>query len=147
MCSRIFVLICLCRRDVVACIGLPDGDPSWERSFSRWPLGVCDYLVPVRRRFHPEEWAQRTRNLYNWSEPHNRCKQTESSPQAWVQKIQFLQYFFFSFKVALPSSTFCSSLSVNIMWNSPCYSFLTKCACQWIEKSSILDFFCSHHFS
>lgn len=58
---------------MVACIGLPDGDPSWERSFSRWPLGVCDYMVPVRRQFHPEEWARRTRNLYNWSEPHNRC--------------------------------------------------------------------------
>lgn len=63
-----------------ACIGLPDGDPSWERSFSRWPLGVCDYLVPVQRQFHPEEWAHRTRNIYNWSEPHNRCirKHTES---------------------------------------------------------------------
>ncbi|XP_075874276.1 protein O-mannosyl-transferase TMEM260 isoform X3 [Nelusetta ayraudi] len=59
------------QRDVVACIGLPDGDLSWERSFSRWPLGVCDYMVPVRTQFHPEEWARRTRNLYNWSEPHN----------------------------------------------------------------------------
>lgn len=63
-----------CRRDVFACIGLPEGDPSWERSFSRWPLGVCDYLVPIQRQFHPEEWAHHTRNIYNWSEPHNRCK-------------------------------------------------------------------------
>ncbi|KAM3870777.1 protein O-mannosyl-transferase TMEM260 [Diretmus argenteus] len=59
------------QRDVIACIGLPDGDPSWERSFSRWPLGVCDYLVPAHRHFHPEEWAQHTRNIYNWSEPHS----------------------------------------------------------------------------
>ncbi|XP_039994074.1 transmembrane protein 260 isoform X2 [Xiphias gladius] len=59
------------QRDVFACIGLPDGDPSWERSYARWPLGVCDYLVPVQRQFHPEEWARRTRNIYNWSEPHN----------------------------------------------------------------------------
>ncbi|XP_014842556.1 PREDICTED: transmembrane protein 260 isoform X1 [Poecilia mexicana] len=59
------------RRDVFACIGLTDGDPSWERSFSRWPLGVCDYLVPLQRQFHPERWAERTRSLYNWSEPHN----------------------------------------------------------------------------
>ncbi|KAG7238546.1 hypothetical protein INR49_030819 [Caranx melampygus] len=59
------------QRDVFACIGLSDGDPSWERSFSRWPLGVCDYLVPVQRQFHPEEWTRRTRNIYNWSEPHN----------------------------------------------------------------------------
>lgn len=26
------------QREVFACIGLSDGDPSWERSFSRWPL-------------------------------------------------------------------------------------------------------------
>lgn len=65
------------RRDVFACIGLPDGDSSWERSYSRWPLGVCDYLVPVHRQFHPEQWADRTRNLYNWSEPHNRCTYTQ----------------------------------------------------------------------
>uniref|UniRef100_A0A3B5LNP6 Transmembrane protein 260 n=1 Tax=Xiphophorus couchianus TaxID=32473 RepID=A0A3B5LNP6_9TELE len=58
-------------QDVFACIGLTDGDPSWERSFSRWPLGVCDYLVPLQRQFHPERWAERTRRLYNWSEPHN----------------------------------------------------------------------------
>ncbi|XP_071780324.1 transmembrane protein 260 [Centroberyx gerrardi] len=59
------------QRAVFACIGLPDGDPSWERSFTRWPLGVCDYLVPAQRQFHPEKWAQHTRNIYNWSEPHN----------------------------------------------------------------------------
>ncbi|XP_059210076.1 transmembrane protein 260 [Centropristis striata] len=59
------------QRHVFACIGLPDGDPSWQHSFSRWPMGACDYLVPVQRQFHPERWAQRTRNLYNWSEPHD----------------------------------------------------------------------------
>ncbi|XP_039897966.1 transmembrane protein 260 [Simochromis diagramma] len=59
------------QRDVFACIGLPDGDPSWEHSYSRWPLGVCDYLAPVQKQFHPEEWAHRTRNIYNWSDPHN----------------------------------------------------------------------------
>ncbi|XP_029982818.1 transmembrane protein 260 isoform X2 [Sphaeramia orbicularis] len=57
--------------DVFACIGLSDGDPSWEGSFSRWPLGVCDYIVPVQRQFHPEKWAQRTRSIYSWSEAHN----------------------------------------------------------------------------
>ncbi|XP_076023866.1 protein O-mannosyl-transferase TMEM260 [Genypterus blacodes] len=59
------------QRPVFSCIGLPEGDTSWERSFSRWPLGVCEYLVPVQKQFHPEDWARRTRNLYNWSEPHN----------------------------------------------------------------------------
>uniref|UniRef100_A0A3P9LYW0 Uncharacterized protein n=1 Tax=Oryzias latipes TaxID=8090 RepID=A0A3P9LYW0_ORYLA len=65
-------LLCFfCRRDVFACIGLPDGDLSWEHSFARWPFGVCDYLVPVNRAFHPEQWAQRTRTIYKWKEPHN----------------------------------------------------------------------------
>ncbi|KAG8013400.1 hypothetical protein GBF38_021746 [Nibea albiflora] len=62
------------QRDVFACIGLPDGDPTWQRSFSRWPMGVCDYLVPVKRQLHPQEWVLRTQNIYNWSEPHNRMK-------------------------------------------------------------------------
>ncbi|XP_078796878.1 transmembrane protein 260 isoform X2 [Oryzias latipes] len=59
------------KRDVFACIGLPDGDLTWEHSFARWPFGVCDYLVPVHRAFHPEQWAQRTRTIYKWREPHN----------------------------------------------------------------------------
>ncbi|KAM8913654.1 protein O-mannosyl-transferase TMEM260 isoform 5-T6 [Spinachia spinachia] len=59
------------QRHVFACIGLSEGDSSWERSFYLWPMGVCDYLVPTQRQFHPERWAQRTRNIYNWSEPHN----------------------------------------------------------------------------
>ncbi|KAM6960759.1 protein O-mannosyl-transferase TMEM260 [Aplochiton taeniatus] len=59
------------QRVVFACIGLPDGDPSWERSFSRWPLGVCDQLLPAHTHFHPEDWVRHTRDLYHWSEPHN----------------------------------------------------------------------------
>ncbi|XP_047467991.1 transmembrane protein 260 isoform X2 [Mugil cephalus] len=59
------------QRDVFACIGLSDGDPSWERSFSRLPLGVCDYLIPVQKQFRPEKWVDRTRNIYNWTEPHD----------------------------------------------------------------------------
>ncbi|CAL9687036.1 unnamed protein product [Knipowitschia caucasica] len=59
------------QRDVFACIGLPDEDQSWVQRFSRWPFGVCDFLTPVQKKFHPEDWAQRTRHIYNWSEPHN----------------------------------------------------------------------------
>lgn len=66
------------QRDVVVCIGLPDEDQSWMHSFSLWPLGVCDYLVPVQRQFHPEEWSQHTQNLYNWTEPHN-----SFNPSSW----------------------------------------------------------------
>ncbi|XP_041668780.1 transmembrane protein 260 isoform X3 [Cheilinus undulatus] len=59
------------QRDAVACIGLHEGDPSWEQSFSRWPWGVCDFLVPAQRQFHPERWAQQTRNMYKWTEPYS----------------------------------------------------------------------------
>ncbi|XP_072545627.1 protein O-mannosyl-transferase TMEM260 isoform X2 [Salminus brasiliensis] len=59
------------QRPVFACIGLSEGDPSWERTFSRWPWGVCEQLVPVTSRLHPEEWAQHTQRLYNWSQPHD----------------------------------------------------------------------------
>ncbi|XP_031702848.1 transmembrane protein 260 isoform X1 [Anarrhichthys ocellatus] len=85
------------QRHVFACIGLPEGDPSWEHSFSRWPLGVCDYLVPVQRQFHPERWAQRTRTIYNWSEPHNsfhpaswECVANEEMWQARMKTAFFL---------------------------------------------------------
>lgn len=59
-------------RPVFACIGLTEGDLSWERSFSRWPWGVCEQLVPVKAPFDPEKWAQKTLDLYNWSQPHDR---------------------------------------------------------------------------
>ncbi|KPP57677.1 transmembrane protein 260-like [Scleropages formosus] len=58
-------------RDVFACIGLPEGDPGWMRSFSRWPWGICEQLVPAETRLQPEAWARRTRSLYNWTEPHD----------------------------------------------------------------------------
>ncbi|KAI5616733.1 transmembrane protein 260 isoform X1, partial [Silurus asotus] len=58
-------------RPLFVCIGLTEGDPSWEKSFSLWPWGVCEQLMPLTSRLHPVEWVQRTQNLYNWSEPHN----------------------------------------------------------------------------
>ncbi|XP_066537295.1 protein O-mannosyl-transferase TMEM260 isoform X2 [Hoplias malabaricus] len=58
-------------RPVFVCIGLTEGDLSWERTFSRWPWGVCEHLVPITRHLHPEIWAQQTQNLYNWSQPHD----------------------------------------------------------------------------
>ncbi|XP_030642873.1 transmembrane protein 260 [Chanos chanos] len=59
------------QRPVFVCIGLPEGDPSWKRSFSNWPWGVCEHLVPAQTHFHPEKWAQRTQNLYSWHQPYN----------------------------------------------------------------------------
>ena len=76
---------------MLACIGLPDRDPSWERSFSHWLLGVCDHLVPAQEHFHPEEWARRTRYIYNWTEPHNRytvhyTQNPEGPLEGWGEK-------------------------------------------------------------
>ncbi|XP_019909376.1 transmembrane protein 260 isoform X2 [Esox lucius] len=80
------------QRPLLACIGLPDGDPSWERSFSRWPLGVCDLLVPAKEHFHPEEWARRTHNIYNWTEPHNSFPpgswERVANEEMWQARIQ-----------------------------------------------------------
>ncbi|RXM93737.1 Transmembrane protein 260 [Acipenser ruthenus] len=58
-------------REVFACIGLPEGDRSWERGFSLWPWGVCEKLVPSGTPFYPAEWVRLTRNMYNWTEPYN----------------------------------------------------------------------------
>ncbi|XP_019721043.1 transmembrane protein 260 isoform X1 [Hippocampus comes] len=86
------------QRDVFACIGLPDGDPSWGRSFSRWPFGVCDFLVPARRQFRPKEWASRTHNLYNWSEPHNRFHSASwervANEEMWQARIKTAFFLF-----------------------------------------------------
>lgn len=90
-CLYWFLFCCFCRRDVFACIGLPDGDTSWEHRFSRWPLGVCDYLVPVKRQFHPEEWVHRTRRIYNWSEPHNRCTRKHTKALTSIERCVFNQ--------------------------------------------------------
>ncbi|XP_076833837.1 transmembrane protein 260 isoform X4 [Brachyhypopomus gauderio] len=58
-------------RPVFACIGLSEGDPSWERAFSRWPWGVCEQLVSVTSPLSPEEWARSTQRLYEWNPPHD----------------------------------------------------------------------------
>ncbi|XP_048341825.1 transmembrane protein 260 isoform X2 [Sphaerodactylus townsendi] len=59
-------------KEIFVCIGLHEGDPTWKRAYSLWPWGSCDKLVPSEAAFNPEEWAGRTRNLYNWSEPYGR---------------------------------------------------------------------------
>uniref|UniRef100_A0A3Q2XET5 Transmembrane protein 260 n=1 Tax=Hippocampus comes TaxID=109280 RepID=A0A3Q2XET5_HIPCM len=101
------------QRDVFACIGLPDGDPSWGRSFSRWPFGVCDFLVPARRQFRPKEWASRTHNLYNWSEPHNRFHSASwervANEEMWqaryTQTVQFKMRLHFLYKALVESAS------------------------------------------
>ncbi|XP_054827809.1 transmembrane protein 260 [Eublepharis macularius] len=59
-------------KEAFVCIGLHEGDPTWKKDYSLWPWGACDKLVPSGTAFDPVEWADRTRNLYNWSEEYGR---------------------------------------------------------------------------
>ncbi|XP_043930364.1 transmembrane protein 260 isoform X2 [Protopterus annectens] len=54
-------------RDVFACIGLHEGDTTWQNNYSLWPWGSCEKLVPLRNVFKPEGWMRITKNLYNWT--------------------------------------------------------------------------------
>ncbi|NWX51682.1 TM260 protein, partial [Steatornis caripensis] len=55
-------------KEVFVCIGLHEGDSTWRRSYSLWPWGMCEKLVPSDVVFDPGEWIHLTRNLYNWTE-------------------------------------------------------------------------------
>lgn len=59
-------------KEVFVCIGLHEGDSTWRRSYSLWPWGTCEKLVPSDVAFDPEEWIHLTRNLYNWTEDYGR---------------------------------------------------------------------------
>ncbi|NXM65971.1 TM260 protein, partial [Serilophus lunatus] len=63
-------------KEVFVCIGLHEGDSTWRRSYSLWPWGTCEKLVPSNVVFDPGEWIHLTRNLYNWTEDYG-------SPSSW----------------------------------------------------------------
>ncbi|XP_054056500.1 transmembrane protein 260 isoform X1 [Rissa tridactyla] len=65
-------------KEVFVCIGLHEGDSTWRRSYSLWPWGTCEKLVPSDVVFDPEEWIHLTRNLYNWTEDYGSFK-----PSSW----------------------------------------------------------------
>uniref|UniRef100_A0A8C6IZU3 Uncharacterized protein n=1 Tax=Melopsittacus undulatus TaxID=13146 RepID=A0A8C6IZU3_MELUD len=65
-------------KEVFVCIGLHEGDSTWRRSYSLWPWGTCEKLVPSNIVFDPAEWIHLTRNLYNWTEDYGRYK-----PSSW----------------------------------------------------------------
>ncbi|NXA49447.1 TM260 protein, partial [Nothocercus julius] len=65
-------------KEVFVCIGLHEGDSTWKRSYSLWPWGTCEKLVPSEVVFDPGEWIRLTRNLYNWTEDYGRFK-----PSSW----------------------------------------------------------------
>ncbi|XP_053924451.1 transmembrane protein 260 isoform X2 [Cuculus canorus] len=65
-------------KEVFVCIGLHEGDSTWRRSYSLWPWGICEKLVPSNVVFDPGEWVRLTRNLYNWTEDYGSFK-----PSSW----------------------------------------------------------------
>uniref|UniRef100_A0A8C4U5U7 Transmembrane protein 260 n=1 Tax=Falco tinnunculus TaxID=100819 RepID=A0A8C4U5U7_FALTI len=65
-------------KEVFVCIGLHEGDSTWRRSYSLWPWGTCEKLVPSDVVFDPGEWIHLTRNLYNWTEDYGSFK-----PSSW----------------------------------------------------------------
>uniref|UniRef100_A0A8D0EGA7 Transmembrane protein 260 n=1 Tax=Strix occidentalis caurina TaxID=311401 RepID=A0A8D0EGA7_STROC len=65
-------------KEVFVCIGLHEGDSTWRRSYSLWPWGTCEKLVPSDVVFDPGEWIHLTRNLYNWTEDYGRYE-----PSSW----------------------------------------------------------------
>ncbi|KFP06435.1 Transmembrane protein 260, partial [Calypte anna] len=65
-------------KEVFVCIGLHEGDSTWRRSYSLWPWGTCEKLVPSNVAFDPGEWIHLTRNLYNWTEDYGSFK-----PSSW----------------------------------------------------------------
>ncbi|KAK2536596.1 Tmem260 [Columba livia] len=65
-------------KEVFVCIGLHEGDSTWKRSYSLWPWGTCEKLVPSDVVFDPGEWIRLTRNLYNWTEDYGSFK-----PSSW----------------------------------------------------------------
>ncbi|NXH17599.1 TM260 protein, partial [Bucco capensis] len=65
-------------KEVFVCIGLHEGDSTWRRSYSLWPWGTCEKLVPSNVVFDPGEWIHLTRNLYNWTEDYGSFK-----PSSW----------------------------------------------------------------
>ncbi|EHA98597.1 hypothetical protein GW7_04329 [Heterocephalus glaber] len=66
------------QKDTFVCIGIHEGDPTWRKTYSLWPWGSCDKLVPLEIAFNPEEWVKRTKNIYNWTEEYGRF-----DPSSW----------------------------------------------------------------
>ncbi|NXU55499.1 TM260 protein, partial [Turnix velox] len=66
------------QKEVFVCIGLHEGDSTWRRSYSLWPWGTCEKLVPSNVAFDPGEWIHLTRNLYNWTEDYDSFE-----PSSW----------------------------------------------------------------
>ncbi|XP_031218947.1 transmembrane protein 260 isoform X2 [Mastomys coucha] len=66
------------QKETFVCIGIHEGDPTWKKNYSLWPWGSCDKLVSSKIVFNPEEWIERTKAIYNWTEAYGRF-----DPSSW----------------------------------------------------------------
>uniref|UniRef100_A0A6I8SSY6 Transmembrane protein 260 n=1 Tax=Xenopus tropicalis TaxID=8364 RepID=A0A6I8SSY6_XENTR len=91
------------RKEIFSCIGVNEGDPTWQKSYSLWPWGACEKLVPKSTPFDAEEWIKLTRNLYNWTEEHGRTKTAffifDLADNAHISPSVKNQLYFYSYKL------------------------------------------------
>ncbi|KAM6462537.1 protein O-mannosyl-transferase TMEM260 isoform 2-T2 [Liasis olivaceus] len=94
-------------KDTFVCIGLHEGDPTWKKDYSLWPWGSCDKLVSSKAPFDPEEWIDRTRNLYNWTEEYGKFDSSSwesvANEEMWQARMKTA---FFLFDLAETAPTF-----------------------------------------
>ncbi|XP_075782397.1 protein O-mannosyl-transferase TMEM260 isoform X1 [Pelodiscus sinensis] len=92
-------------KEAFACIGLNEGDSTWRKSYSLWPWGSCDKLVPSEIVFNPGEWIRLTRNIYNWTEEYGRFDPTSweavANEEMWQARMKTA---FFVFDLAETAS-------------------------------------------
>ena len=51
----------IARRPVVVCGGVKDGDPSLDAAYDRWPLGLCDQVLPRSTPLNVFDWYERSK--------------------------------------------------------------------------------------
>jgi hypothetical protein len=48
-------------RPIVVCGGVKEGDPSLDAAYDRWPLGLCDQVLPRSAPMNVSEWYELSR--------------------------------------------------------------------------------------
>ncbi|XP_077320558.1 protein O-mannosyl-transferase TMEM260 isoform X2 [Lithobates pipiens] len=85
-------------REIFVCIGLNEGDPTWRKSYSLWPWGSCEKVVPTNIPFDAEEWITLTTNLYNWTEEYGKFEQSSweavANGEMWEARVKTAFFIF-----------------------------------------------------
>nr|XP_033807984.1 transmembrane protein 260 isoform X2 [Geotrypetes seraphini] len=85
-------------KETFVCIGIDDDDPSWRKSYSLWPWGVCDKLVHFNNVFDTEKWINLTSTIYNWTEEYGRFDRSSweavANEEMWQARMKTTYYIF-----------------------------------------------------